>query len=149
MHTVTVETRAERTLGQVLAKRVAQCPEKPWVVTARQSLTYADMDVLSNRLAHGFSRIGIRAGDTVLLMLADSPAILVAWCGLAKLGAVEVPVNTHLRGSVLAHVINDSLATTLVVDRRFVDRVEDIAPRLESLKRLVFVPTVPRLIWAQ
>ena len=48
------------------------------------------------------------------MMMANRADVIVLWLALAKLGAVEVPVNSAYRGGVLAHIVNDSRATTLV-----------------------------------
>ncbi|MEE8534470.1 MAG: AMP-binding protein, partial [Kiloniellales bacterium] len=134
-----LEPRSEQTLGQVLRRRAERCPDKAWIVTDERRFTYAEMDRLSNRLARGLAGLGIGAGETVLVMLPNAVEIVLSWCALAKLGAVEVPVNTHLRGGVLAHVINDSAADTLLVDPRYFDRLEAVCSELVALRRLVVV----------
>jgi crotonobetaine/carnitine-CoA ligase len=131
------DTRTEQTLARVLEKRVAAFGDKPWLVTEERTFSYQEADTLSNRLAHGLRRLGIDAGRTVLIMLPDSPVMLLSWVALAKLGAIEVPVNTHLRGRVLAHVINDSRASELIVDERYFEQIETVAAELPGLERLI------------
>lgn len=131
------DPRPEQTLKQVLRKRAERCGDKPWIITADETISYRDMDARSNRLARGFAEQGITPGETVLLMLPDTPAIITCWCALAKLGTIEVSVNTHLRGNVLSHIINNSSAKTLVIDSRFLDRIEAAADSLETLERIV------------
>ena len=99
------EGRDSQTLHQVLARRAASRGEAPWIVGEERSWTYRDIDSMSDCVANGFAALGIAGGDTVLVMLPDCVEFIVTWCGLAKLGAVQVPVNTHLRGNVLTHVI--------------------------------------------
>ena len=132
-----IEPRVEQTLLQVLQKRATRSGEKPWLLAGDHSVTYREMDQLSNRLARGMTALGIGSGEPVLLMMPDRLEFIALWCAFAKLGAIEVPVNTHLRGTVLAHVINDSLARTMIVDRQLLDRIEDIVDDLSGLERLV------------
>jgi len=131
------EPRAGQTLRQVLARRVERCGDKPWIVAPDRAYSYREIDAESDRLAAGFADIGVRPGDTVLYMLPDTVDLVLTWCALAKLGAIEVPVNTHLRGGVLAHVINDSSASTMIVGRLFLDRIDAVAGALTGLKRLI------------
>ena len=131
------EPRAGQTLRQVLARRVERCGDKPWIVAPDRAWSYREIDAASDRLAAGFDALGVRPGDTVLFMLPDTVELVLTWCALAKLGAVEVPVNTHLRGGVLAHVINDSCAATMIVGRQFLDRIDAVASELTGLKRLI------------
>jgi crotonobetaine/carnitine-CoA ligase len=134
------EPRVEQTLSQVLRKRVERWGDKPWIVAGDRILTYGEVDALSNRLANGLGAAGIGAGRTVLIMLPSTPDFVVVWCALAKLGAIEVPVNTHLKGAVLANIINGSCADTLLIDPQFHDRVEAVADDLTGLKRLILGP---------
>jgi len=134
---MTAMPATERTLVRVLAERATACPDKTWIVSGHRRATYGEMSALSNRLARGFSALGVGARDPVLLLLSDTVDFLACWCALSRLGALEVPVNAHLRGNVLAHVINDSLATTMVVGGEFLDRLSEVAGHLTGLERLV------------
>ena len=133
------DPRDERDLESVLSKRVARSPDKPWLVTDDGSWSYGDIDTRAGRLARGFAQAGVAAGDTVLLMLPDTVDYICLWCALAKIGAIEVPVNVHHRGSILSWLINDSQAEVLVVDAQFLERFEVVADGLDTLKRMYVV----------
>ncbi len=132
-----LEPRKERTLREVLKRRADKLGDKPWIVTAERAYSYREMDQRSNALARGFLKQGIKHGDTVLIMLPDTIDYILAWCALAKIGAIEVPVNNHAKGTVFAHIVNDSLARTMIVDRQYLDRIEFVLGELKDLKRLV------------
>ncbi len=132
-----LEPRKERTLKEVLKRRADKLGDKPWIVTAERAYSYREMDERSNALARGFLKQGIKHGDTVLIMLPDTIDYILAWCALAKIGAIEVPVNNHAKGTVFAHIVNDSLARTMIVDRQYLDRIEFVQGDLKDLKRLV------------
>ena len=57
----------------------------------------------------------------------------------SKIGAIEVPVNVHHRGSILSYLINDSQAEVLVVDAQYLERIEAVADDLDTLKRICVV----------
>ena len=135
------EGRDSQTLHQVLARRVATRGEAAWIVGEERSWTYRDLDSMSNRIANGLASHGIGRGDTVLVMLPDCAEFIAAWCGLAKLGAVQVPVNTHLRGNVLAHVVGDSRARTMIVHAQYLDRVAAVA--LGGVESLIVLGETP------
>ena len=71
-------------------------------------MTFAGIDELSNRIAHGLMRRGIAKGDRVALFLPNCEAFIPLWFALAKLGAVEVPIADSSKGDFLRH----QLATT-------------------------------------
>ena len=124
------DPRAEQTVAQVLASRAARHGDKPFIVTDHGSHSYGDMERASNRLAHGLADLGIAAGETVLVMLPNIVEFITLWCGLAKLGALQVPVNAAYRGDIFVHVVNDSGATTMIVHESFVDRLVEVRPGL-------------------
>ena len=66
-------------------------------------------------------------------MLPDTIDYVTVWCGLAKRGAIEVPINLAYRKSILARICNDSTAKKIIIDHQYVDRLEDIADDLEYL----------------
>ena len=135
------EGRDSQTLPQVLARRAASHGDAPWIIGEGRSWTYRDLDAMSDRIANDLAALGIAKGDTVLVMLPDCVEFIAAWCGLAKLGAVQVPVNTHLRGSVLLHVVNDSRARTMIVHAQFLDRIAGGA--LGCIASLIVLGEIP------
>ncbi|MGR3382550.1 AMP-binding protein [Roseovarius indicus] len=127
----------ERDLASVLARRIADRPDKPWIVTPEKSYTYAEIGARSGRLAKGMSGLGTAPGETMLSMLPDSIEVVDLWCALARIGIIEVPLNNHYLGEILAYMINDALAREMVIHSQFLDRLVPIAGKLEHLRRLV------------
>jgi crotonobetaine/carnitine-CoA ligase len=64
---------------------------------------------------------GIRQGDKVAVMLANSVEFLDLWFGSAVLGAVLVPVNTALRADGLRHIVEHSEARILIAEESLVE----------------------------
>ncbi len=133
------DPREEQDLATVLAKRVAQHPDKPWVVTDEAAHSYRDIDERSSQMAGGFADAGVAAGDTVLIMLPDVIDYIWAWCALSKLGAIEVPVNVHYRGTILSYVLNDSKAAVLVVHENYLERIEAVGRDLAHLEKVYVI----------
>ena len=59
-------------------------------------LTYADVDRLSDEVAAGLLRRGVRAGDRVALVVPPGAEYLVGYLGAAKIGAITAGVNDRL-----------------------------------------------------
>ena len=131
------DPRQDQTVGRVLAKRLATRGDAPLLIGDGGTMTYRQVDLASNRLANGVEALGIAAGETVLAMMPNVPEFVLIWIGLGKFGAIQVPVNTAYRGNLLVHVINDSAARTMIVDAQYLDRLADVADRLEHLERLI------------
>jgi len=81
--------QARMNIRQLLESRVRQHPEKAFLIFEDQVTSYADFDTTVNRVARGFLRLGISAGDRVCVMLSNCPEFLYAWFGLMKIGAIR------------------------------------------------------------
>ena len=126
---------SERTLVHVLRHRAAERGDQPWLVFEDRAISYREADRLSDRLARGMEASGLSAGDTLLTMLPDSLDLVVAWLACAKLGVIEVPVNTAYRGDILAHVVRDSRARSMLIAGRFLERLTALRSELAALPR--------------
>lgn len=127
----------DRTAVRVLRDQVARAPERALLLTERGELSRTEVDRSSNRLARGLRRAGVQRGDTVLLLLGNSELCVLAWLALAKLGAIEVPVNTQYRGEMLAHVIGASGAKVMLAQAELLENVTRIERDLAPLETLI------------
>ena len=130
-----ISDRRQQTVAQVLERTVASHGDRPFLLVGNDEVTFADLDRHSNRLGNGLHALGIRRQQNVLLMLEDNVDFIALWIALAKLGAVEVPINRAHLGDLLIHLMNDSQAQYLIVDARFLDRIAEVCARLTHLPR--------------
>jgi crotonobetaine/carnitine-CoA ligase len=121
----------ERTLTDLLNEQADQYGEKPFLVFEDRAgvvseLTYGAFREQAERCAAGFARRGVGHGDFVVVHLRNCPELLVAWFGLARLGAVLVPSNVSNTAPELAHLIAVSGARLAITEP------ELIAPVLQA-----------------
>ena len=126
---------SQRTLVHVLRHRASERGDQPWLIFEDRVVSYREADRLSDRLARGMEANGLTAGDTLLTMLPDSLDLVLAWLACAKLGVIEVPVNTAYRGDILAHVIKDSRARTMLIGARWLERLTALGSDFAELPR--------------
>lgn len=89
------------------------------------------------RFANGLAVHGARAGDSVALMLDNSYDFLSAAFGLGLTRRVQVPVNTAYKGEFLAHILADSGARILIIEKHYVDRLRLIADAVPELATVI------------
>jgi crotonobetaine/carnitine-CoA ligase len=94
------------------------------------------------RVAGGLRALAVERGDRVAILLPNTPEMVLTWFAVALTGAVEVPVNTALRGALLEHVLSDSGARVLVTSPELVGNVVAIIDRLPQLNHVVLVDEV-------
>src|SRR5919106_5529146 len=69
------------------------------------SLSYGELDRVSDELAVGLARRGLAAGDVLALVLPPSPEYPVAYLAAAKLGAITAGVNDRLTAAERAALL--------------------------------------------
>lgn len=106
---------AHRTITGPLLARAESDPDGVFVRFDGSAITNGEAWRRCGELAGGLASLGVGKGSHVAIMLANSPAFLLTWFALARLGAVEVPVNTAFVGTILRHVLTDSDADVLVI----------------------------------
>ena len=135
----------ERTVGHILTRAACGLGDTALIVeVGGDTISYRQMARRAERIARGLARLGIAKGDPVLFMMPDGIDLAALWCGLARRGAPEVPLNLAYRGAFLHRIANDSGARTLVIDARFLDRLAEVADDLRCLERCIVYPRVPK-----
>jgi len=89
------------------------------------------------RWAGALRRLGVGPNDVVAVMMPNHPDAYFAWFGTAWLRAIEAPLNTEYRGTMLVHVLNVARTRVAIVSRAYVDRFVELADRLETLQTIV------------
>ena len=144
-----------RTLDQMLDNAASEFPERPFVVTDQRSWSYREIVQWSERIAAGLVASGVRPGDHVALLLANYPEFVAAKFGIARAGAVAVPINFLNRRDELGYVLHQSDAVLLITMDRFrnldyLQFLDQLAPGWETLgggeafprlKQVVVFPT--------
>lgn len=84
-----------------------------------QQFSYRSLNEEINRTANLFHAQGIRKGDHVALHLDNCPEFIFCWFGLAKIGAVMVPINARLLRDESAWILAHSDVRLLVTGPQF------------------------------
>ena len=119
-----------------LARAAAVFPTRIAIAHGDLRRDYAQFYERSRRLASALASRGIKRGDTVAVMLANTPAMLECHYGVPMTGAVLNTLNTRLDAAVLAFTLDHAEAKVLIVDREF-SGVIKAALALASAKPLV------------
>jgi crotonobetaine/carnitine-CoA ligase len=80
------------------------------------ALTYAQLDERTARVQGWLEAAGVAPGDRVVIFMRNSLDFLHVWLGVARAGAVGVPLNTSSVGETLTHPLVHSEAVGIVAD---------------------------------
>ncbi|TIQ23255.1 MAG: acyl-CoA synthetase [Mesorhizobium sp.] len=111
-------------------------PDHVAIIHGRQRTTYRDFWRRSLKLASALHRHGIGKGDTVTVMLSNTPPMLEAHFGVPMTRAVLHSLNTRLDAAVIAFQLDHAETKVMVVDREFANVVGE-ALALAKVKPLV------------
>ena len=114
-------------LAVMLRESARRMPAKTAVILGDATLSYAQLDELSDRLAANLAAAGLAAGDRVGLQLPNIPQFVIAYFGILKAGGVVVPMNVLLKAPEIAFQLENSGARTLITYGGFVDEAAKAA----------------------
>jgi long-chain acyl-CoA synthetase len=123
-------------LETILPKAAARYGAKTALVTADRSLTYGELDRLSDAFAIALHHRGIQPGDRVSIYSQNRWEWIVAYHGILKAGAVVNPINVMLTPEEVVFVLNDCGARAIVTSADKAAAVSTLrgeAPGLESV----------------
>ncbi len=102
-------------------------------------ITYESLLARICDAASGLEALGVRPEDRVLLVMADSPELVVAFLGAMRLGAVPIPVNTMLTSPELVRLAENSRARFAVASGSFSTKSAELADAALEVEHLVVV----------
>jgi fatty-acyl-CoA synthase len=112
-----------------LARAAEVYPETPAIIHGGLSRNYREFYARAKRLASALSRRGIKRGDTVSVMLANTPAMIEAHYGVPMTGAVLNTLNTRLDAAILGFTLDHAETKVLIVDREHSKVMKDALAR--------------------
>jgi carnitine-CoA ligase len=126
-------------IRELIEAQATKNPEKVFVYFGHQEITYRAFNENINRAANVFLNLGVKKGDRVCFFLLNSLDFLYGWLGLAKIGAVLVPINTNYRTEETKYIVNHCEANIMLVHASLRNIVDAIRPETPSLKTFLTV----------
>ncbi len=105
-------------LATLVRAKAAKNGRRPALRFEGRTVSYDELDRRSERVAAGLRQAGVAPGERVAAFLFNTPEFPFLWFGVAKAGAVLVPLNTGLKGEILRYELGDSAPRAIVVDPR-------------------------------
>jgi fatty-acyl-CoA synthase len=119
-----------------LERSAAVFPDHTAIIHGALRRSYADFYARSRRLASSLAKRGIKRGDTVSALLANTPAMLECHYGVPMAPAVLNTINTRLDAPIVAFQLDHAESKVLITDREF-SKLAKEALALAKVKPLV------------
>jgi fatty-acyl-CoA synthase len=121
----TVALARRHTLADLLRRSAARYPDRIALTEGPTSRTYAQLDADASRIANALRDRGLGVGDRVALLSRNSLEYAQIVFGVARSGAVLVPINFMLGGGEVGYILRHSRSAALITQDLLVDVAED------------------------
>ena len=104
-------------LHNLFEDRAAETPDRMALIATDGEFTYRELNEKANIAAHNLISRGIKAGDSVALLLPRTSAFLICMFGVNKAGAAFIPCDPQYPADRINHIITDSEASFIITTK--------------------------------
>lgn len=128
-----------RLIGDIIRLNAKRYPDKTAVIMDDRSMTYKQINTEANRLARGLCASGIKPGDKVAILAFNCIEYPVLVYGIAKSGAVLVPLNFRYKKDELVYSVNNSEPAVLFYGTEFTGLLEEARQEFTTAVRTIAI----------
>ncbi len=126
-------------LRELVKSQAEKYKDKVFLYWKDMTVSYSQLDALSNKVANFLYDLGIRKGDKVSVYLPNMPEFVYLYLGIPKIGAVTGPVNALFKPREVKFVVGHSEAKAIVTIPKFMERVNQIKGELHNLEYIIVI----------
>lgn len=126
-----------RTIGNVIRQRAEALGDKIYLIWRDRHYSYRELDDITDRLADGLTRLGVKKGMIVGFLCENSAELLFSYFALGKIGAVALPLNTAVQAAQFDYFLGAFDVGLLFVDADLTDVLNRSAIAAGSLRSVV------------
>jgi long-chain acyl-CoA synthetase len=131
-------------LLQIAKNAAQQDGNKTFLVYGETKRTYGQFYDRVLKLGAGLSKLGIKQGDRVAMMLNNSIEFIEAYFAVISTGAAIVPLNIFLKSDEVTFILNNCECKALFSSADFKKVIENLKPgNIPSLENIILVDDVP------
>jgi crotonobetaine/carnitine-CoA ligase len=132
-----------RTIPELVDDAAREYGAREWLVSDHVSYSFAEAQRAIDSVATGLVARGVTKGDIVMLVAHNTPADVLAWLGILRIGAIALPVNPRSTVAELVGfldqtspklVIHDSAGDIALLDAH---RAAAVPPELAAVDTLL------------
>lgn len=125
--------------GEMLTHGATNYPENVAIVFKDVSLTFREVDALTNSFANALRGLGIKQQDRVCVLMTNRPEFVMSFYAIARLGAVASPMNPSYKEREIQYQVSNSEAVAIIVQNELLPLVEMVRSELPNLKLIITV----------
>lgn len=130
-------------LAMYLARSARFWAERPAILFRDRAVSYRELELRSNRLAHALLALGLRRGDRVAVVSPNRPEIVELECALYKVGLVKVALNARLAPQELVDALANAEPVACLAGPEHRAMVAAAAAAVPGMRHLVALAPAP------
>lgn len=100
-----------------IEKNAVQYADRKALIAKDRTLTFAELNIEANKVAHALMRRGLKRGDRVVLLLPRTSAVIVSMFGVSKAGGAYIPCDPAYPSDRINLIVNDSEAPYIITTK--------------------------------
>ncbi len=109
---------------EMFSKQAVKIPEKQAVICNNESISYAELELLSSQIALYLKEMGVSGNDIVGLSLNRSILMVACTLGILKAGAAYLPLDPSFPNDRLSYMLDDSSSKFLITETSLTHNIE-------------------------
>ncbi|KAI3967653.1 hypothetical protein MKX01_039563 [Papaver californicum] len=125
-------------------ENISEFSEKPCLITGSNGriYSYSETHLISQKTAAGLSKLGIKKGDVIMLLLQNCPEFVFSFLGASMLGAVSTTANPFYTQSEIFKQFNSSKPKLIITQSQYVEKLRDSAENAPKIGEDFIVVTI-------
>lgn len=126
-------------LRELVENQAKKYKDKVFLYWKDMTISYSQLNELTNKVANFLYGLGIRKGDKVSVYLPNMPEYVYLYLGIPKIGAITGPVNALFKPREVKFVVGHSEAKVIVTIPKFMELINQIKGELPNLEHLIVI----------
>ena len=112
-----------------LEESARKYPDQPCTIFKGATISFQEMDAITDRLAAALAGMGVKKGDRVGMFIPNTPQFVMVYFGILKAGGVVVAIDSRYTAPEIVHQANDAGIETMFVMSNFYKTMKTAQPK--------------------
>lgn len=122
---------------ELLEQTAKKFPDNVCTIFKDATITYKEMDEMTDRLATGLYHLGVRKGDRVGLFIPNTPQFVIAYYAILKIGGIVVATNPLYTQREIEYQVNDAGVEVMILMTNNYEKVKEIQHKTKIRQMVV------------
>ncbi|XXG75553.1 hypothetical protein AAC387_Pa08g0099 [Persea americana] len=125
-------------------EKITECSDSPCLISGSSGriYTFAETHLICQKSAAGLSKLGIKKGDVIMILLQNSPEFAFSFMGASMIGAITTTANPFCTSAEIFKQFSASGAKLVITQSQYVDKLRDAGEKFPKIGEDFTVITV-------